>query len=219
MVYILSALWQIRIRGLWKLPDGRNTLWGKLGLVLMGGAMLSKSLIQFRAMFPPCCLTRDQTMVEVMKIMATSFKRSHASTATLSAPDPEAGHHWPMTPLETPGHSQASLGQSLVGSLPLSPASWCLQGFVCALQESVSPVLCKFCNQIPLPSEVNFPEGSQSLCQIPRSGNTLEYYSAIKRNTFESVLMRLMNLEPIIQSEVSQKEKDNYHILMHIYGI
>ena len=46
-----------------------------------------------------------------------------------------------------------------------------------------------------------------------------EYYSARKRNTFESVLMRWMNLEPIIQSEVSQKEKDKYHILMHIYGI
>ena len=46
---------------------------------------------------------------------------------------------------------------------------------------------------------------------------TMEYYSAIKRNTFESVLMRWMNLEPIIQSEVSQKEKDKYHILTHIY--
>ena len=41
--------------------------------------------------------------------------------------------------------------------------------------------------------------------------------SAIKRNTFESVLMRWMNLEPIIQSEVSQKEKGKYCILMHIY--
>ena len=47
----------------------------------------------------------------------------------------------------------------------------------------------------------------------------MEYYSAIKRNAFESVLMRWMNIEPIIHSEVSQKEKDNYHILMHIYGI
>ena len=47
----------------------------------------------------------------------------------------------------------------------------------------------------------------------------MEYYSAIKRNNFESALMRLMNLEPIIQSEVSQKENDTYHILMHIYGI
>ena len=46
----------------------------------------------------------------------------------------------------------------------------------------------------------------------------MEYYSAIKRNAFESVLMRWMNLEPIIRSEVSQKEKDKY-ILTHIYGI
>ena len=48
---------------------------------------------------------------------------------------------------------------------------------------------------------------------------TMEHYSAIKRNTFESVLMRCMNLEPMIQSEVSQKEKDKYCILTHIYGI
>ena len=47
----------------------------------------------------------------------------------------------------------------------------------------------------------------------------MEYYSAIKRNTFESVVMRWMNLKPTIQSEGSQKEKDKYHILMHIYGI
>ena len=48
---------------------------------------------------------------------------------------------------------------------------------------------------------------------------TMEHNSAIKRNAFESVLMRWMNLEPIIQSEVSQKEKDKYHILAYIYGI
>ena len=48
---------------------------------------------------------------------------------------------------------------------------------------------------------------------------TKEYYSAIKKNTFESVLMRWMKLEPIIQSEISQKEKHQCSILMHIYGI
>ena len=48
---------------------------------------------------------------------------------------------------------------------------------------------------------------------------TMEYYSAIKRNTFESVLMRWAKLEPIIQSEVSQKEKYKYHIPTHIYRI
>ena len=47
----------------------------------------------------------------------------------------------------------------------------------------------------------------------------MEYYSAIKKNSFESVLMRWIKLEPIIQSEVSQKDKDQYSILMHIYGI
>ena len=48
---------------------------------------------------------------------------------------------------------------------------------------------------------------------------TMEYYSAIERNTFESFLIKWMNLEPIIQSEVSQTEKDKFRILMHIYGI
>ena len=48
---------------------------------------------------------------------------------------------------------------------------------------------------------------------------TMEYYSTIKKNTFISVLMRWMKLEPIIQSEVSQKEKHQYSILTHIYGI
>ena len=48
---------------------------------------------------------------------------------------------------------------------------------------------------------------------------TMEYYSAIKKNSFELVLMRWMKLEPIIQSEVSQKDKYQYSILTHIYGI
>ena len=48
---------------------------------------------------------------------------------------------------------------------------------------------------------------------------TMEHYSGIKKNTFESVLMRWMKLEPIIQSEVSQKENHQYSILLHIYGI
>ena len=47
----------------------------------------------------------------------------------------------------------------------------------------------------------------------------MEYYSAIKKNSFESVLMRRMKLEPIIQSEVSQKDKEHYSILTQIYGI
>ena len=58
-------------------------------------------------------------------------------------------------------------------------------------------------------------EWIRKLCYI----YTMEYYSAIKKNTFESVLMRWMKLEPIIQSEVSQKEEHQYSILTHIYGI
>ena len=106
----------------------------KLGLILMASAMLSKSLPNFLlmdgAVFPPCCLTWGQTKVEVMKIMLTSFKRSLACTATLSVPTlhqatpggQSTGHGgWPMPPPETPGLSWASLGQSLAGSLLLSP--------------------------------------------------------------------------------------------------
>ena len=48
---------------------------------------------------------------------------------------------------------------------------------------------------------------------------TMEYYSAIKKNTFESVLMRWMKLEPFTPSEVSQKEKQQYNVLTYIYGI
>ena len=105
---------------------------GRLGLVLMGGAKLSKSLIQFSvdgwSSGPSLLCTWGQTMVKVMKIMATSFKKSHASTATLSAPDPGAGHSQPMPPPETLAHPRASLAQSLVEPLLLSPGSWCTQG-------------------------------------------------------------------------------------------
>ena len=47
----------------------------------------------------------------------------------------------------------------------------------------------------------------------------MDYYSATKKNAFESVLVSWMNLEPVIQSEVSQREKNKYRIVMHIYGI
>ena len=47
----------------------------------------------------------------------------------------------------------------------------------------------------------------------------VECYSAIKRSEFESTVMRWMNLEPVTQGEVSQKEKNKYDILMHMYGI
>ena len=109
-----------KIRSLWKLPDSRDWLRGKLDLVLMGQAMLSKYLIQFSVVgwscVPSLLFTRCQTMVEVMKITVTSFKRSYACTDTLSAPNPAAGHHWPMPLGHFPGHSKGSLGEPL-GSL------------------------------------------------------------------------------------------------------
>ena len=107
----------------------RDWLRGKLGLILMGGAMLSKSLIQFSvdgwSCVPSLLVTWGQTMVEAMKIMVTSLKRSQAWTATLHAPNPAAGHRRPMPPLETPGHSQACLCQSLGGhcSFQLGPVA------------------------------------------------------------------------------------------------
>ena len=72
--------------------------------------------------------------------------------------------------------------------------------------------IARTCKQPRCPST---DEWIKKLCYI----YTMEYYSAIKRNSFESVLMRWMNLEPIIQSEVSQKEKEKYCILTHIYSI
>ena len=96
-----------------------------------------------QAVFTPCCLTWGQTMGEVMKVMVTSFKRSHACMATLSAPNPAAGHQQPMPLLEMPGHSQTSLGQSLVGSLLLSPRSWCTRFCLCP-PRVYFPDLCKF---------------------------------------------------------------------------
>ena len=102
--------------------------------------MLSKSLIQFSvdgwSCVPSLLLAWSQTMVEVMKIMVTSIKRPHACTATV-CPNPAAGHHRPTPSPETPGHPQASLGQTPVGSLFLSPGSWCTR-FCCMLQESIS---------------------------------------------------------------------------------
>ena len=97
--------------------------------------MLSKSVIQFSVdgwgCVPSLFFTWGQTMVEVME---TSFKRSHEC----SAANPAAGHCQPVSSLQTPVHSQASLGQSLVGSLLFAPGSWYSQGSVCALQGSVS---------------------------------------------------------------------------------
>ena len=104
----------------------------------MGRAMLSKSLIQFSidgwGSVPYLLFDLKPNYGGGNEDNGDLLQRSHGDTASLSAPDPAAGHCRPMPLLETPGHSQASLGQSLVGSLLLSPGSWCTQDFVCALQ-------------------------------------------------------------------------------------
>ena len=75
--------------------------------------------------------------------MVTSFKRSHACTATFGAPNPAAGHQQLTPLLETSGHSQASLGQSPMGPLFPSPGSGCTRH--CLRRPRVFfPVLCKF---------------------------------------------------------------------------
>ena len=86
----------------------------------------------------------------------------HCST---QCPQPCSRPYWCMPLPKTPGPSRASLGQSLVGSLLLSPGSWCIQDSVCALPESVFPVLYKFwqfCGGLMAIS-------SKSIYAIPRS--------------------------------------------------
>ena len=111
--FSLSPLWWRRIRGLWNLPYGIDWLRGILGLVLMGRAMLCKSLIKFSVDGWSCVTSLlfiwAQAMVEVMKIMVTSCKRSHACTAAVQAPNLAAGHHQPMPSPETPRHLEAGL--------------------------------------------------------------------------------------------------------------
>ena len=128
----------------------------------MGGAVFSLS-----------SLARGQTMVGVM---ATSFKRAYASMHGSQ----DCCIQWPWA-RGRPRSTRASAGDSwtLIGKSGsvfcgvLSPGSWCAQGFVCALQESISPVLWESCNQIPLVFRVKFPGNSQYLCWIPRLGNLL----------------------------------------------
>ena len=113
----------------------------------MGRAVLSKSFIQFSVdgwgcvpfllfdLRPNYCGGNDDNSKLLQKVPCM-----HCCT---QCPQPPAGHLRPMPLLETPGPSRANLGQSLVGSLLLSPGFRCAQGSVCALHESFSPVLCK----------------------------------------------------------------------------
>ena len=110
--------------------------------------MLSKSLIQFSidggSCAPSLLFDLRPNYGGGIEDDGDLLQNAHAHTAALSAPGPAAGHRRPTPLPETPGPSRACLGQSLLGSLLLSPGSWCTQGFVFPLQASVSPVLCKF---------------------------------------------------------------------------
>ena len=122
---------------------------GKLGLFLMGRAMLSKSLIQFsvdgQGCVPSLLFDLRANYGEGNEDNGDRLQKvPRMPCCTQNPRDTAAGHRRPTPLLETPGHSWACLGQFLVRSLLLSPGSWCAQGFVCALQKCVSPVLCNF---------------------------------------------------------------------------
>ena len=108
-----------------------------------------------------------------MAVMVNSFKRTYARTVVFSVSDPPADHCRPVPPPETPRHSQASLAQSLVWSLLFFPGSWSAQVFVCALHESLSPVLWKFCHQTPLAFKVRIPWGFSIPLLNPQVGKSV----------------------------------------------
>ena len=128
-VFILSALWWVRIRGFWNLPDGKHWQWVKLGLVLRGGAMFNKSLIQFLFLFNTilCCVLSllfdlRPNYGRGNEDNGDSFKRTCAGTVVFSAPDPAAGH-------TSTGDSCTLIGKS--GSVSCgvtAPFSWVLVG-------------------------------------------------------------------------------------------
>ena len=122
------------------------------------------------SVFPPCSFASAQNMVGIMAVMGTSFKRTYACTSQSSQecciPCPWACSR----PLST--HMSSRDSWTLTGKSG-SVSCGVTAPFACALQQSVSPVLWKFCNQIPLAFKVKFPGGSQSLCWIPRLGNLL----------------------------------------------
>ena len=137
----------------------------------MGGTMLSTSLIQFSINGWGC-------VPSLLFGLRPNYGRGNGGNASLL----QKTFDWAVV-FSSPTLQQATAEPRLCWrllnshrqvwfSLLWGHCSFLLgcTGFVCVLQESVSPVLCKFCNQIPLASKVKLP-GSQSLCQIPRLGN------------------------------------------------
>ena len=114
---------------------------GKLGIVLVGKSMLSV-LVQFFADGSGCFLcSRDNGNGDYLQ-KDVCLHAGPPRSFVVRAPDYTAGHCWPTPLPETPKHTQVNLVQPLVGSLLLSPGSWCIQGFVCALQESLFSLSC-----------------------------------------------------------------------------
>ena len=119
-------------KSLRKLSDRRNWLRGNLGLALVGGAMLSKSLIQLSVdgwgCVPSQLFGLKPNYGRVNGGNGNLLQKDLCQTTEFSVPDSMAGH-CQLTPLlEAPRHSQPSLSQSLVGTKLLSPGSWCTQG-------------------------------------------------------------------------------------------
>ena len=142
------------------------------------------------AVFPPCHLPQGPRGNGHLLQKNLRYHAVVPRTIVVSAPDPIAGNCCPTPLLETLEHSQASLAQSLVGSLLLYPGSLYAHIFICALQESVSPVLWKFCNQIPLAFKVKSPGVSQSSCHILRLGNMLWVLEILQQ--YERTVLQLV---------------------------
>ena len=170
-----------------KFPDARAWLWGKLGLALGGRAMLRNSLIQLSADEWGCA---PSFLVVWLEATSSGIYRLYGEangnlqkdlnqhtpprTAAASSPVFQAGHCWSTPSWENLKYSQAGLTQSFLGTWILSFGSWCTQGFVCALQESLfSLVLWKFCFWTLLSFNFRFPRDSQILCRIPRLGSLI----------------------------------------------
>ena len=141
-------------------------------------------------------------MMEVMKIMVTSFQRSHAGAAAHNASNPAAGHCLPTPLPDTPGHSRASLSQSLVGSLPLSfllgPGVHTVFSYV--LQESVSQSCVSSCGSM-VRLMVTSPKRAYA---IPRS--TAPRAPALQLSTADPYLHRRHSNTVLSQSLVSPRD-------------